>query len=68
LQASRLNLTAKLKAEGRGTTGSGEQARTRRVLVVTEFALSLVLMIAAGFCCVVSGTCSTWSWGSIRRM
>ena len=48
LQGSRLNLTAKLKAEGRGTTGSGEQARTRRVLVVTEFALSLVLMIAAG--------------------
>jgi len=46
--ASRLNLTARLKAEGRGTTGSGEQARTRRVLVVTEFALSLVLMIAAG--------------------
>jgi putative ABC transport system permease protein len=48
LQASRLNLTDKLKAEGRGTTGSGKQARTRRVLVVTEFALSLVLMIAAG--------------------
>ena len=48
LQASRLNLTDKLKAEGRGTTGSGEQARTRRVLVVTEFALSLVMMIAAG--------------------
>jgi transposase len=48
LQASRLNLTDKLKAEGRGTTGSGEQARMRRVLVVTEFALSLVLMIAAG--------------------
>jgi predicted permease len=48
LQASRLNLTDKLKAEGRGTTGSGEQARTRCVLVVTEFALSLVLMIAAG--------------------
>ena len=48
LQASRLNLTAKLKAEGRNTTGSGEQARMRRALVVTEFALSLVLMIAAG--------------------
>jgi putative ABC transport system permease protein len=48
LQTSRLNLTDQLKAEGRGTTGSGEQARTRRVLVVTEFALSLVLMIAAG--------------------
>jgi len=37
-----------LKQEGRGSTGSGEQARTRRMLVVTEFALSLVLMIAAG--------------------
>ena len=48
VQASRLNLTDKLKAEGRGTTGSGGQARTRRLLVVTEFALSLVLMIAAG--------------------
>ncbi len=48
LQASRLDLAHTLKADGRGTTGSGEQARTRRVLVVTEFALSLVLMIAAG--------------------
>jgi putative ABC transport system permease protein len=37
-----------LKQEGRGSTGSGEQVRTRRALVVTEFALSLVLMIAAG--------------------
>jgi putative ABC transport system permease protein len=36
-----------LKLEGRGSTGSGEQARTRRLLVVAEFALSLVLMIAA---------------------
>jgi putative ABC transport system permease protein len=48
LQASRLDLAHTLKAGGRGATGSGEQARTRRVLVVTEFALSLVLMIAAG--------------------
>jgi predicted permease len=47
LQASRPDLTLMLKQEGRGSTGSGEQARTRRVLVVTEFALSLVLMIAA---------------------
>ena len=37
-----------LKQEGRGSSASGEQARTRRALVVTEFALSLVLMIAAG--------------------
>jgi predicted permease len=48
LQAGRMNLIPKLKQEGRGSTGSGEQQRTRRVLVVTEFALSLVLMIAAG--------------------
>jgi putative ABC transport system permease protein len=48
LQAGRLDLTRALKAEGRGTTGSGEQARTRRLLVVTEFALSVVIMIAAG--------------------
>ena len=34
--------------EGRGSKGSTEQTRTRRVLVVTEFALSLVLMVAAG--------------------
>jgi predicted permease len=47
LQIRRLNLVAMLKREGRGSTGSGEQARARRTLVVTEFALSLVLMIAA---------------------
>ncbi|MGH9730152.1 MAG: ABC transporter permease, partial [Candidatus Acidiferrales bacterium] len=48
LQAGRLDLVNMLKMEGRGSTGSGQQARTRRVLVVTEFALSMVLMIAAG--------------------
>lgn len=46
--AGRQDLTHMLKREGRGSTGAGEQARTRRALVVTEFALSLVLMIAAG--------------------
>src|ERR1700678_1455717 len=48
LQAGRLDLISMLKQEGRGSTRSGEQTRTRHVLVVTEFALSLVLMIAAG--------------------
>jgi predicted permease len=48
LQAGRLDLIHMLKLEGRGSAGSGEQARTRRALVVTEFALSLVLMIVAG--------------------
>ena len=46
--ASRLDLTHALKGAARGSTGSRDQARTRRILVVTEFALSLVLMIAAG--------------------
>jgi predicted permease len=48
LQAGRVDLIHALKQEGRGSTGSGEQARTRRALVVTELALSLVLMICAG--------------------
>jgi putative ABC transport system permease protein len=48
LHAGRVDLIPTLKQEGRGSTGSGQQARTRRVLMVTEFALSLVLMIAAG--------------------
>jgi len=48
MHAGRLDLTHSLKLEGRGLTGSGEQARTRRALVVAEFALSLVLMTAAG--------------------
>jgi putative ABC transport system permease protein len=47
LHAGRMDLNHMLKQEGRGSTGSGEQARTRRVLVVTEFALSMVLLIAA---------------------
>ena len=48
LHVRRVDITHSLKMEGRGSTSSGEQARTRRVLVVTEFALSLVLLVAAG--------------------
>jgi putative ABC transport system permease protein len=48
LHAGGYDLVHALKQSARGSSGSGEQARTRRVLVVTEFALSLVLMIAAG--------------------
>ena len=47
LQASKLELTAALKEGARGSTASGRKARTRRLLVVIEFALSLVLMITA---------------------
>jgi putative ABC transport system permease protein len=48
LHAGRVDLTHALKEGARGSTGSGEQARTRRMLVITEFALSVVLMISAG--------------------
>ena len=48
LQGGRLELTRTLKLEGRTATASGGQGRTRRRLIVTEFALSLVLMVAAG--------------------
>ena len=43
-----LDVTRVLKLEGRGSVIAHEQKRTRRLLVVTEFALSLVLMSAAG--------------------
>ncbi|MGO9938262.1 MAG: ADOP family duplicated permease [Terracidiphilus sp.] len=48
LQAGRLDPSHMLRQEGRGSRGSRTQARTRSILVVTEFALSLVLLIAAG--------------------
>ena len=47
LQAGRLDLNHALKQEGRGSAGSGERTRARHVLVVSEFALALVLMISA---------------------
>jgi putative ABC transport system permease protein len=47
LQTRKLGIAHPLKQQGRGNSGSGTQGRTRRVLVVTEFALSVVLMITA---------------------
>jgi predicted permease len=46
-QAHRLDITAQLKQEARGSTQGRRPARTRRVLVVAECALSLTLMVAA---------------------
>ena len=48
LQAERVDLVHALKEAVRGSTGSRQQACTRRLLVAAEVALSLVLMIAAG--------------------
>jgi predicted permease len=45
---SRLNLTATLRQEGRGSSGSRQRSRLRHALVIGELALSLVLMVAAG--------------------
>ncbi|MGE5207693.1 MAG: ADOP family duplicated permease [Alphaproteobacteria bacterium] len=47
LQIGRRDLNHALKIEGRGASGSREHGRTRRGLVIAEFALSLVLMTAA---------------------
>ncbi|HEV7138958.1 MAG TPA: ABC transporter permease, partial [Steroidobacteraceae bacterium] len=44
---SRINLTAALRQEGRGSNGSRQRSRLRYVLVIGELGLSLVLMIAA---------------------
>jgi predicted permease len=46
-QATRLNLNAVLKDGGRSTVGDGQHV-LRRLLVVSEIALALVLLIGAG--------------------
>lgn len=45
---SRFDLIGTLRQEGRGSSGSRERSRARQILVISEFALSLVLMVAAG--------------------
>jgi len=48
LHAGRVDVIGALNSEARGAPRGRAQARTRRLLVVTEFALSLVLLVAAG--------------------
>jgi len=45
---SRFDLMGTLRREGRGSSSSRERSRLRQALVVTELALSLVLMVATG--------------------
>jgi putative ABC transport system permease protein len=45
---SRFDLIGTLRQEGRGSSGSRERSRARQILVTSELALSLVLMVAAG--------------------
>jgi len=46
---SRVNVNATLKSGGRGSTGNRTQNRFRNRLIVVPFALSLVLLVGAGF-------------------
>jgi putative ABC transport system permease protein len=48
LQASRPDLNETLKESGRSTTGSTGHRRVRSLLVVSEIALSLMLLVGAG--------------------
>ncbi len=45
---SRFDLIGTLRQEGRGSIGSIGRSRARQILVISELALSLVLMVAAG--------------------
>ncbi len=45
---SRFDLMGTIRQEGRSSNGSRERSRTRQVLVISELALSVVLMVAAG--------------------
>ena len=45
---SRFDLIGTLRQEGRGSSGSLGRSRARQILVISELALSLVLMVAAG--------------------
>ena len=44
---SRFDVIGTLRQEGRGSSGSRERLRARQILVVSELALSLVLMVAS---------------------
>jgi len=45
---SGVDMMGTLRQEGRGSSGSRGRSRARQVLVISELALSLVLMVAAG--------------------
>jgi predicted permease len=48
LRATRPNMGSALKAGGRGSTQSGAQMRVGKLLVISQIALSILLLVAAG--------------------
>jgi putative ABC transport system permease protein len=48
LQLARLDLNSELRDEGRGASAGRSRVHTRSLLVISQIALSLVLLIAAG--------------------
>lgn len=50
LRTTRTDLVTALKEQGASTSASGSQSRFRKGLVVTEIALTAVLLVAAGLC------------------
>jgi len=48
LQAAKLNIQGTLREEGRGGTASKGRFRLRQLLVISELAMAVVLLIAAG--------------------
>jgi putative ABC transport system permease protein len=48
LQSSRIDLNGRLKEGGRGGSGGGTHHRMRRLMMVSEIALSFMLLVGAG--------------------